>query len=201
MFCYLCYIDFGVKILLRNVYKLGNCHTKIEISRLCLKSERSSDIQLIFLHGNMRWSRRPAVPFGKDMCSLRPFPSLPGTLQQACFIHFMTCLSPIGCRVCYPGVKSTTTPRKLACNLNALYSANQEAHITKSSIRHLRIFVSCNYNCVVWQKTKGLGFELRYFGFEPQLCQVLVYDLKTFLKSLNLSTDNISASLIVIRSK
>lgn len=38
---------------------------------------------------------------------------------------------------------------------------------------------------------KGLGFEVRCFGFEPQLYQVLVHDLNMFLKPLDLSTDNI----------
>lgn len=43
-------------------------------------------------------------------------------------------------------------------------------------------------NTAAWQKAKGLGYGVRYFGFEPQLYQVLVYDLNTFPKSLNLST-------------
>lgn len=142
--------DFGVKILLQNVYKLGNFHTKTQISRSCLKSERSSDIQLIFLHGNMCWSRGPAVPFGKDMCSLWPFPSLPLTLQQACFVHLHHLLEPSRLQALLPWREVNYKSEKANMCLNALYSANQEANITKSSIRHLGIFVSCNYNCVAF---------------------------------------------------
>lgn len=89
----------------------------------------------------------------------------------------------------------------------------RETHMTKSSIRRLGSFASCHCSCVAffyvvdnlkyslrdagpfntagWQKAKGLGFGVRDFGFGPQLCQELAYDLNTFLKALNLSADNV----------
>ena len=46
-------------------------------------------------------------------------------------------------------------------------------------------------NPAAWQKAKGMGFGVSCFEFECQLNQVLVCDLNMFLKSRNLSIDNI----------
>lgn len=58
MCCYFMLYGFATKCLHTREFP-----QKIQISRESLSTERSSETQLTFLHGNVCWSRGPTVPF------------------------------------------------------------------------------------------------------------------------------------------